>query len=75
MVVGEIAKVISEGIKYLNLLLKTSHVRKLRKAVDAGETFINLFYGLAAEKDVKKKIHLRKRMNHIRKRFYKLNQG
>lgn len=73
--VAEISKVISEGIKYLNLLLKTSHVRRLRKAVDKGETFINLFYDYLVETDDKKKKQIRKRMEYIKKLFYKLNQG
>ena len=51
--VGQIFQAISKGVEYLTLLRKTSHVRKLRKAVDYGETFITLFYELVAEKNVK----------------------
>ena len=73
--IKEIARVIAEGIKYLTLLSKTSHVRRLRKAVDFGETFINLFDDLIAEDDVKMKLHIRKRMNYVKKKFFQLNQG
>jgi len=74
-VVGKIFQAISKGVEYLILLRKTKHVRRLRKAVDYGETFINLFYELVAEKNVKKKAQLRKRMNYCKIKFYKLNQG
>ena len=70
-----ILDVISSGIKYLTLLSKTAHVRKLRKAVDYGETFMLLFYELVAEKNVKKKVQLRKRMKYCKIKFFKLNQG
>jgi len=70
-----ILKVITSGIEYFNLLLKTSHVRRLRKAVDYGENFINLFYELVAEEDAKKKKNIRTRMNYFKKKFYQLNQG
>jgi len=73
--VKDILKVIASGIQYLNLLLKTSHVRRLRKAVDYGETFINLFYELLSEDDVKNKKQIRKRMEYCKTKFYKLNQG
>jgi len=73
--VGQIFQAISKGVEYLTLLRKTSHVRKLRKAVDYGETFINLFYELVDEEDVKKKKHIRTQMNYCKVKFYKLNQG
>ena len=73
--VGQIFQAISKGVEYLTLLRKTSHVRKLRKAVDYGETFITLFYELVAEKNVKKKAQTRKRMNYCKIKFFKLNQG
>ncbi len=73
--ISGIVKVIGEGIRYLTLMLKTSHVRKLRKAVNYGETFINLFYDLLAEEDVEKKEYIRKRMDRVKKKFYKFNQG
>lgn len=74
-VIDNLLAVITEGIKYLTLLTKTSHVRKLRKAVDYGEQFIQLFDELVAEEDVKKKQQIRVRMNVIAKRFFKYNQG
>jgi len=73
--VGQIFQAISKGVEYLTLLRKTSHVRKLRKAVDAGETFINLFYDSIGEKDLKKKQRVLIKMNRLKKIFFKLNQG
>ncbi len=73
--VGQIFQAISKGVEYLTLLRKTSHVRKLRKAVDYGEQFINLFYELLAEDNAKGKIQLRKRMEYCKIKFFKLNQG
>ncbi len=75
MIVNNILKVIEGGISYLTLLLKTSHVRKLRKAVDYGETFITNFYDLVDEDDTKKKRQIRKRMNYCKIKFFKYNQG
>lgn len=66
---------VTKSIEYLTLWSKTSHVRKLRKAVDAGETYIRLSHELAAESNEKMKIHIQKRMNYMEKVFYKLNQG
>jgi len=68
-------RVIGEGIKYLNLLRKTSHVRRLRKAVDYGEEFILLFYDLVDEPDAGEKRDIRKRMNYLKKKFFQYNQG
>jgi len=73
--IGKIFQAFSKGVEYLTLLRKTSHVRKLRKAVDAGETFINLFYDLVDEEDTKKKKQIRSRMNNSKVKFFKLNQG
>lgn len=68
-------EVIKAGIKYLTLLSKTSHVRRLRKAVDYGEQFINLFDDLVTEEDVRQKKKIRTRMRYCETKFYKLNQG
>ncbi len=73
--IKELLGIIEGGIKYLTLLHKTSHVRKLRKAVDYGERFINTFYDLVNEKDIKKKKQLRVGLNYFKKKFYKYNQG
>jgi len=74
-VLGGVLEVISKGIEYLTLLSSTSHVRKLRRAVDYGETFINNFYELVNEEDPKKKIQLRNRLDYCKKKFFKYNQG
>lgn len=67
-------KLITEGIKYLTLLSKTSHVRRMRKAVDYGETFILLFDELVNTDDEKKERQITNRMKIARKRFFKYNQ-
>ena len=74
-IVEGLLKVITEGIKYLTLLSKTSHVRRLRRAVDWGEKFIITFDELVSTDDVKEKRKLRTRLNYIRKRFFRYNQG
>jgi len=53
-IVDNALKVISEGIKYLTLLTKTAHVRRLRKAVDYGEDFILLYNSLKETNSRKK---------------------
>jgi len=71
----EISKVISEGIKYLNLLTKTSHVRKLRKAIGYAQTFMELtedIEGVTNEKTLKQ---LRARRRYIKRKFMKLDHG
>lgn len=67
-------KLVTEGIKYLILLSKTSHIRRMRKAVDYGETFILLFDELMNEDDDKKEKYIITKMRVARKRFFKYNQ-
>ncbi len=72
--IKDIAKVINSGIQYLTLLLKTSHVRRLRKAVDFGETFIRLYEQLRYEKNEKEKQRIKTRMSYASRKFFKYNQ-
>lgn len=70
--VTEVAKVISEGIKYCNLLLKTSYVRKLRAAVEAAEKYIQVNERSGEFKDIEKVKQI-KYLRHFAKRFWKYN--
>ena len=72
--VGEIASAIREACKYFQLLLKTSHVRRMRKAVDYGESFILLFDDYTRAKTEVKKQQIKTRMAVTRRRFFKYNQ-
>ncbi|MHA1853866.1 MAG: hypothetical protein ACTSUF_10240 [Candidatus Heimdallarchaeaceae archaeon] len=67
--------VIQEGIKYLTLLQKTSHVRKLRAAVDWAEKYILLDEDLKTEDTASKRQQLYARKEYCRKKFFKYNQG
>tara|TARA_Y100000310_G_scaffold343900_1_gene453796 strand:+ start:68 stop:289 length:222 start_codon:yes stop_codon:yes gene_type:complete len=72
--IKSIAKVISEGIKYLTLLQKTSHVRRMRKAVDYGERFILLSEELGDMMTANERKRIKSRLRAIRKAFFKYNQ-
>lgn len=74
-VVQGVLDVISKGIEYLTLLSKTSHVRRLRKAVDWGESFILNYEELEKETDEKKIKNIKAKMALDRKNFFKYNQG
>ena len=41
-IVDSALKVITEGIKYLTLLQKTAPIRRMRKAIEAGEKYIQI---------------------------------
>ena len=72
--IGEVAKVIDSWIKYLTLLLKTSHVRRMRKAVNYGETFIRLFFKEYVNADEEDQEDILKRLERLEKKFFKYNQ-
>lgn len=65
---------VKESIKLLTLLAKTSHVRRMRKAVGYGENYIREDEKLVNETDPKKRkrIYNLKRYNKIK--FFKFNQ-
>lgn len=73
--VEAIAKAIEGGVKYLTLLLKTSHVRRLRKAVDFGEYYIIEDEKLKHLKDEGEIKQVKARKALAKKRFFKYNQG
>jgi len=73
--VSEIAKVISSGIEYLTLLTKTSHVRKLRKAVDFAEENFLLDEKLKTANEAKERQEIYARKGYLFKKFFKYNQG
>jgi len=64
-IVKEVLGIINGGIKYLTLLQSTSHVRKLRKAIDWAERYIEENDG---EKDSAK-------LSRCKKKFFKYNNG
>ena len=72
--IKDILKVINSGLEYLTLLRKTSHIRRMRKAVDYGETFIRLYERLVLENDEKERQRLKTRMSFISRKFFKHNQ-
>jgi len=73
-IVTEVSGLIKEGIKYLTLRMKTSHVRRMEKAVRFGENYIREDEKLVHELDPRKRknIHSRKRYN--KAKFFKYNQ-
>ncbi len=71
----ELLGIVNGGIKYLTLLQKTRHVRKLRKAVDYAEKFILLSKELSHEKDSLLRKNLKKKMRRAESIFFKYNQG
>ncbi len=73
--IKDVLKLVDGGIRYLTLLQKTRHVRRLRKAVDKAEDFILLSRQLLHEKDLKKIKRIKLRMKKLEKHFFKLNQG
>ena len=66
-------KVIEKGIAFLTLLQKTSPIRKMKKAIDAGEKYIQLDKreGAFASISDKQRTHL---MKHYCKIFFNNNQ-
>jgi len=73
-IVESLLKVIDGGIKYLTLLQKTSHIRRMRRAVDYGETYILDDMALEKEEDLKKRIQIRARKKRAKKLFFRFNQ-
>jgi len=74
-IVEPILKVIGEGIRFLNLLQSTSHVRRMRTAVDMAEKYIFSTESYLKETKPKQKRAYGKRMIKYRKLFFKFNQG
>jgi len=69
-----VADMISKGIDYLTLLSKTSHVRRLRKAVDLGEEYIfktEQLVKMTKKKEIDAQV---KRLKKLKKKFFKYNQ-
>lgn len=73
-IIESLLKVIDGGIRYLTLLQKTSHVRRMRKAVDYGETYILDDQLLEGEEDLKKRLQLRAKKKRARELFFRYNQ-
>ena len=66
-IVKEVLEVIRGGIEYLTLLQSTSHIRKLRRAIDWAEKYID-----TNESNVDDK---KKRLAYLKKKFKKYNGG
>ena len=70
--VGPIAQAISDGFKLLKTVLDTAEVRSMRKAIEAGEKYIQVNEKVGEFdylNDEQQKRHLLK----YRKRFFKYN--
>ena len=74
LIVDKVLGVIQEGIKYMTLLLKTSTVRRMRRAVDYGETYILDTEEWEREEDPKKKKQLVAKRKRARELFFRFNQ-
>ena len=74
-VIDSALKLVEAGIKYLTLLLKTSHVRRLRLAVDWGEKYIQEDEKLKTEDDAGKRADIYKKKAYIKRKFFRYNQG
>jgi hypothetical protein len=72
-IVDNALKVITEGIKYLTLLQKTSPIRKMKKAIDAGEKYIQLDKREGPFRDISDKQRA-SLMKHYCKIFFNNNQ-
>ena len=69
-----IAKALAEGFKLLKTVIDTAQVRRMRKAIEAGEKYIQVNEGEGEfdyQMDEKKR---QKRLSYYKKRFFKLNQ-
>ena len=69
-----IAQAIAEGFKLLKTVMDTARVRRMRKAIEAGEKYIQVNEGegefdFPMSEDKKKD-----RLRYYKKRFFKLNQ-
>jgi len=68
--VESIANAITEGFKLLKAVLDTAEVRRMRKAIDAGEQYILVksedgqYEGITPERKKKLLAHFRKRFFH-----------
>lgn len=65
-------KVIEEGIKYCNALLKTAPIRKMKAAIEAGEKYIQVNQKSGMFKDIDKGTQI-KLLRHYSKRFFHYN--
>ena len=74
--VTNIIRLLDRLVETWNLYLKTSTVRRMRKAVDYGEQFILLTGELEITKEIpnKERKRLNARRSTARKRFFKYNQ-
>jgi len=67
-----IATAIAEGFKLLKKVLDTSEARKMRKAIEAGERYIQVNEGIGAYEGLNEDKRV-KYLKHFSKRFYKYN--
>ena len=74
-IVEGLLKTFTEGIRYLTLLSKTSHVRKLRKAIGYSQSYMKLTTLIENSKDLKMTRHFRKQRAAFKRKFEKLDQG
>jgi len=69
---GPIAQAIAEGFKLLNTLQQTSRVRRMRKAVDAAEKYIQVNQGDSPFDHIKPE-NRKDKLRYYAKRFFKYN--
>ena len=70
--VGPIAQAITEGFKLIRQIRETSVIRKMRKAIDAGEKYIQV-NEKEGEFDYLDDDKQKKKLYYWKKRFFKLN--